>query len=138
MNKLSKSIFLFVIVTEVLCIHIKGAEFFCGPANDILRFHIIANSDSEEDQELKMKVKSVVASEVSADMQKEGIASGKQAKEYLRIHSQKYVKLARATIKEEGYNYKVTTTLGRHWFPIRVYGSTVYPEGEYEAYRMVI
>ena len=54
------------------------------------------------------------------------------------MHSPEYIKLAEETIKNEGYDYGVTTTLGKHWFPIRVYGDEVYPEGEYEAYRMII
>ena len=107
-------------------------------SQDVLRLHILANSDADYDQELKHKVKNVVASKVAKDMSAVGIASKNEAMNYMADNSDRYTKLAQKVITEEGYNYSVTATIGKHWFPIKMYGDALYPAGEYDAYRMLI
>lgn len=106
--------------------------------DEVFRFHVLANSDTKEDQEIKLKVKSVVADAVSADLEAAGVHSKKSAMEYIRENRNKYVNMAEKTIKENGYSYGVSATVGIQWFPVKVYGNEVYPEGEYDAFRIII
>lgn len=107
-------------------------------SQDVFRLHILANSDADYDQELKLKVKNVVAAKVAKDMSAVGIDSKKEAMKYMSDNSDRYTELAEKVIWEEGYDYSVTATIGKHWFPIKMYGDALYPAGEYDAYRMLI
>lgn len=107
-------------------------------AREVLRLHILANSDADYDQQLKLKVKSAVASAVANDMKKSGIDTKDSAVEYMKKNSDRYISLAKDVITSEGYDYDVKATIGRHWFPVKIYGNALYPEGEYDAYRMLI
>lgn len=104
----------------------------------VLRFHVLANSDSTDDQNLKIKVKSVLAKQIAADMKAAGVSSKEEAWNYIEENEPGYIELAEDTIRGEGYDYQVSATLGRHWFPVKVYGNCVYPEGEYDAFRVLI
>ena len=105
---------------------------------DVLRLHILANSDADYDQQLKLKVKDAVAAKVAEDMKEAGIEDKQQAADFMEKKNARYIKLAKEVIKKEGFEYDVTATLGKHWFPIKMYGDTIYPEGEYDAYRLLI
>lgn len=107
-------------------------------AQEVLRLHILANSDADYDQQLKLKVKSAVASTVADDMKNSGIATKEEALQYMRDNSDRYTSLAKDVVASEGYGYDVTATIGKHWFPVKIYGNALYPEGEYDAYRMLI
>lgn len=107
-------------------------------AREVLRLHILANSDSDNDQQLKLKVKSAVASAVADDMKNNSVDTKDKALEYMKKNSDRYISLAKDVVASEGYTYDVTATIGRHWFPVKIYGNAIYPEGEYDAYRMLI
>lgn len=107
-------------------------------AREVLRLHILANSDADYDQQLKLKVKSAVASAIAEDMEKCGIDTKDKAVQYIKDNSERYIALAKDVTASEGYGYDVTATIGRHWFPVKIYGNAVYPEGEYDAYRILI
>ena len=107
-------------------------------AESVLRFHVLANSDTQEDQDLKMKVKNVVADQVAKDMRAAGIESKKDAVQYITTNEDEYIDIAEEVIKENGYDYPVSTTLGKTWFPVKVYGNYIFPEGEYDAFRILI
>jgi len=105
---------------------------------DVLRLHILANSDADYDQQLKLKVKDAVAAKVAEDMKEAGVEDKQQAADFMEKNNARYIELAKEVIKKEGFEYDVTATLGKHWFPVKMYGETVYPEGEYDAYRLLI
>lgn len=107
-------------------------------ADSVLRFHIIANSDSVEDQKLKLKVKSIVASRISKDMSEQGISSKKQAQNYVKLNMDEYIDIAKQVISDADYNYDVSASLGKCWFPVKVYGDYIFPEGNYDAFRIII
>lgn len=107
-----------------------------GIAEEILRFHILANSDSEEDQALKLKVKGEVVSylqDVLADCD-----TKEAAKEVIENHFTEIMDIAEKVIQQEGYHYDVRVEIANHYFPVKVYGDLVFPEGEYEALRILI
>lgn len=105
---------------------------------DVLRFHVLANSDSDEDQAVKLKVKDVVALELAKDMSDAGVSTKEQAYKYVNDNMDCYIDEAVRVLREEGYDYEVKAELGKCWFPIKIYGNCVYPEGEYDAFRLLI
>ncbi len=107
-------------------------------ADDVLRFHIIANSDNQEDQELKFAVRDAVAGKVAGDLKSQGINDKKNAQAYVQNNMNKYINEAYRVIRDNGYSYSVTGTVGRWWFPVKIYGSYIFPEGEYDAVRLMI
>ncbi len=102
-----------------------------GIASKILRFHIIANSDSEEDQALKLEIKDIVV-----DYMKEILADANNIEDTRRIvtaHSEEIKQLAQAHAAEKGYFYPVNVFIDHRYFPVKSYGSYTFPAGEYEA-----
>ena len=97
-------------------------------ADDVLRFHIIANSDDKEDQKLKIAVRDAVAKEVANDLRAQNINDKINAQEYVQNNMNKYVNEAYKVIRDNGYSYSVTGTVGRWWFPVKIYGSYIFPE----------
>ena len=104
-------------------------------AEEVLRFHVLANSDSKEDQNLKMKVKDKVISWMEDEM---GEKSLDETKDFIRIHIPEIEKLALETIQEEGYSYPVKAALEKTDFPEKTYGDVTFPAGTYEALRIQI
>lgn len=102
----------------------------------LIRFHVIANSDEEFDQELKIKVKDNIINYIFPKLKDS--KSIDQSREILRNNNKQILKIAEKTIKENGYNYSVNSTLDRENFPEKVYGNITLPQGEYEAYRVII
>lgn len=107
-----------------------------GIAEEILRFHVIANSDSKEDQELKMKVKEEIVSYVS--LLTEGEEDVHKAEYIISLYLEEIQKKAEEVIKREDYNYSVTVELTDSYFPVKTYGEAVFPEGIYRALKINI
>ena len=107
-----------------------------GIAEEILRFHVIANSDSDEDQALKMKVKEEVVSYVSELTKTE--PNVEQAEYVICLYQDEIQKKAESVIKREGYDYSVTVELTDSYFPVKTYGEAVFPEGMYRALKIKI
>lgn len=107
-----------------------------GIADHILRFHVIANSDSEEDQALKIKVKDAVVEAMRPQLTK---AKTKEEAEHILEDNKKNIEqLADRIMKEEGYSYKSHAELGMTTFPIKKYGDLIFPAGEYKAFRILL
>ncbi|MGG7142189.1 stage II sporulation protein R [Clostridium nigeriense] len=104
--------------------------------NEIIRFHVIANSDSDEDQSLKLKVRDKVVEFVSSNLK--DAKSLDEARQFLIDNKSDIESIAKSVVIENGYSYNVTSTLSRENFPDKVYGDVVFPQGEYEAYRILI
>lgn len=107
-------------------------------AESVFRFHIIANSDDESDQQLKLKVRDSVAKTVAHDMKNMGIQSKEEAQNYIKNNIDKYTNEARQVIRSEGYSYTAEGSIGKSWFPVKIYGNYIFPEGEYDAFRLSI
>ena len=106
-------------------------------AESILRFHVLANSDSQEDQNLKLKVKEQVIAYLEPYLQEEQL-SLEESKRIVENHKEEVIALAENVIKENGYQYEVTAELTRDFFPVKSYGDVTLPAGEYEAFRIQI
>lgn len=105
-------------------------------AGEVLRFHVLANSDSKEDQALKMKVKEEVISYM-----KEKLPNAKSAEDMKRWtgrHEKDLEAVAKQVIQREGYSYPVRANLTVDYFPDKTYGDITFPAGRYEALRIEI
>lgn len=103
---------------------------------NILRLHIVANSDSDEDQALKLKVRDEILK------QSEGIYDEAKSKEEISLISHKnlenFEKAAQKVIAQNGKDYPVKVFLGKAYFGTREYENFTLPAGEYEALRVLI
>ena len=106
-------------------------------AQKILRFHVLANSDSEEDQALKLKVKEGVTGYLDQYLNEDGMTLD-ETKEIVEDKKEDVIVLAQEIIRENGYDYSVTAELTTDYFPVKSYGDVTLPAGEYEAFRIKI
>lgn len=102
----------------------------------LIRFHVIANSDSDEDQNLKLKVRDKVLEYISPKLKNS--QSIEQSRKIIKENDNNIRAIAGDTIKKNGYNYGVKTVLGFENFPVKTYGNITLPQGNYEAYRIII
>ena len=105
-------------------------------SNSVLRLHILANSNTDTDQQLKLAVRNRVLGETQ-DLFK----SARSAKESARIaeeNSALIQSIAEDEIKVQGFNYPVTVSVEKAAFPTRVYGEFALPSGKYTAVRIKI
>ncbi len=103
--------------------------------DSVLRLHILANSDLEYDQRLKLEIRDAILEEFSDALNSENsIDAQKTAVENLDLLSL----TAKRVINEQGYDYSVKTTLERIEFDERVYGDITMPAGTYDALRIEI
>ena len=105
-------------------------------AKRVLRFHVLANSDSEEDQALKLKVRDAVGSYMAPKMKE--ASDVEDCERIVEENMQKITAAAEEVIREEGYDYTVTAQLGDVKFPVKTYGAYTFPAGTYEALNLVI
>lgn len=102
----------------------------------VLRLHILANSDSEEDQALKLAVRDRIL-ELDYSLF-DSVHSVSEAKEAAEAQLEQIEAAAEEEIRRQGYDYPVHAEVGRMYFPTRVYEDFTLPAGEYEALRLTI
>lgn len=105
-------------------------------ADSVFRLHVIANSDSEEDQNLKYIVRDNLLSymkEICSDC-----TNKEEAIRIVQEHSKDFEQIAKNTINEQGYSYDVKINIGNFEFPTKTYGDISIPAGYYDALRVEI
>lgn len=102
----------------------------------LIRFHVIANSDSDEDQELKLKVRDAVIEYLQPKLSKSKNIS--QSEEIIKNEYDQIEKISENIIKENGYTYDIKVGIEYSNFPTKQYSSVVLPAGEYKALKIVI
>ena len=117
-------------------LYIRQVRLQQAISDKVLRFHVLANSDSEADQTLKLAVRDAVGS-----FMQEKLADVENLEECELVVRQSLGEIEEAaaeTIAENGYDYDVTAELEHTSFPVKNYGSYTFPAGDYEALRIVI
>ena len=104
--------------------------------NSVFRLHVIANSDSEEDQNLKYIVRDSLLNYMNEKCK--NISSKDDIIQYAKNNLTEIKQTAENTIKENGYNYPVVVEIGNYEFPTKWYGDISFPEGFYDALRVRI
>ena len=102
----------------------------------VVRLHVLANSDTDEDQALKLLVRDEVL-RVTAPLL-EGCTSRAQAERILKEHSDVIASAAQAIVNEQGYDYPVSVLLGKEEYPTRSYENCCFPSGTYVSLRVCI
>lgn len=105
-------------------------------AQEVLRFHVLANSDSEADQELKLQVRDAVLEYMEENMPEEDSADA--AKDWVRAHIDTLENVSRQAAAQAGADYPVSAAVTTCWFPDKSYGDVTFPAGNYEALRIEI
>ena len=105
-------------------------------ADKVVRLHVLANSDSEEDQALKLRVRDRVLERATELLEQS--ADRQEAEALLRGNLLELENLAAEEIAAAGYDYSVTAELTDTTFPTREYDGFTLPAGEYLALRIVI
>ena len=128
------SILLFLYTT--ICAISYAENVSTDIAESVFRLHILANSDSKEDQELKIKVRNSLLDYMNS------LCSNCKSKEEAIIlveqNKEKFREIALNTVKENGYNYDVKINIGNFQFPTKNYGDISLPAGFYDALRVEI
>ena len=137
--KVEKAI-LFGLLITVAAATISGYSVFATQCGDIrgsvLRLHILANSDTTADQQLKLNVRDKILAQ-SALLFKT-VKTKAEAEENVRAKLPEIIKIAQAEVKKEGYSYTVGAALVHMYFTTRTYGSITLPAGDYDAVRITI
>ena len=120
------------------------AIFWCGTVyadrkalnDNLIRLHIVANSDDQEDQALKLQIRDAVIAKLQETMQQ--MPSVDAAKEYLASHLEDLEEYVNQQIRSLGYSDTAKITLGKEAFDIRQYDTFALPAGQYTSLRITI
>lgn len=107
-----------------------------GIAKEIIRFHVVANSDTKVDQEVKLVVKDQVVHYMQGKLA--GAKTKKEAKGIMKKEIPQIKRIAQKTLRKEGYDYSCDVVYHQREFPIKVYGDLTFPAGKYEALDVVL
>lgn len=102
----------------------------------LIRFHVLANSDSKSDQDLKLQVRDAVVEYLRPELEKSKNIS--ESEEIIKSKYQQIKEVAKKVIKQNGYNYDVSVKLDYSDFPTKQYSNVVLPAGEYKALKVII
>lgn len=138
MKKLEAAVLFGFAVAVIFCLtgFISFEEKCDGIRGKVFRLHVLANSDSEEDQELKLKVRDRLLEEGGEILS--GAENESEAAEKARESIGTLTRIARDEVQRQGYDYPVTVKVERTYFSTRVYDNVTLPAGEYEALQVLI
>lgn len=123
-----------ILLTVILYIIPTKEEL--GVYDKIIRLHVIANSDSEEDQALKLKVRDTVLNVVSDCVDK--CKDKEEAEKVISENLYKIEETAQKTVCENNSDYSVKVEIGKEQYPTKEYGDVKLPSGEYCSLRVMI
>lgn len=134
-NKLTVIFVVFLVLLNVLYIG-EEAGALEKRGENLIRFHVLANSDSPEDQELKLRVRDKIIDAMSEDL--ENSKNVDETRNILMVNLDKIKEVAEEEIYKDEKDYDVSVSLGEHKFPTKRYGNAVFPAGRYDALRVEI
>ena len=104
--------------------------------NGLIRFHVVAHSDSQEDQTIKLSVRDAVLESIQSDLQK--VADIQEAKNYIQRNLPKIQRIADQTLQELGFHGSAKVSMCKEAFHVRNYDTFSLPSGVYDSLRIVI
>lgn len=143
-DKNNKAGWVFILAATIMLV-IAGGRLYSdseerqlqkGIASNIIRFHVRAESDSKEDQWLKLQVKEAVLAYMSPVLSKS--QSVDESRQLLYNESENIRNVAAATLRSLGDESDVNVYFENCYFPMKTYGDMTFPPGEYEAFRVDI
>ncbi|MGI6745608.1 MAG: Stage II sporulation protein R (spore_II_R) [Firmicutes bacterium ADurb.Bin300] len=140
MEDKKKTVLLRALICGLTLAAIFYVTSFASTANsvrsDCVRLHILANSDSDKDQSLKLKVRDVLLK--SGEELFSGSVSPDDVKQELEKSKEKLISAAEKVILDEGFEYGVDIYFIEEYFTTRSYGEYTLPAGRYKAVKVVI
>jgi stage II sporulation protein R len=138
MKYYKKVIILLLLVLSVVFISytVEAYESMCQIKDKVIRLHVIANSDTFEDQELKYQVRNNIIEVFDEEF--EHVLTKKESEKIILAKLDEIRDIAEKTIKLEGYDYSINVYYGNYKFPRKQYKEIVLPEGNYDAVRIEI
>lgn len=129
---------------RILLCAILAAAVWCGSVlgdrqtldQELIRLHVVAASDSREDQAIKLRVRDAVTESLQSDLAR--LRDAEQAKAYLEANLPKIRQIANQTLQAAGCDAEAVVSLCREVFDTRQYDTFTLPAGVYEALRIVI
>lgn len=134
---IASMLIIFLFVSLGWGLYFKNTE--TGKAVDrdgLIRLHVLANSDSKEDQALKLKVRDAIIAYLEPLLK--NAADAAAARAAVAQERDNLILTARQVIINNGADYKVDLQVGTFDFPVKTYGELVLPAGRYEAVRVLI
>ena len=107
-----------------------------GRGKNLIRFHVLANSDEPSDQLLKLRVRDRIIAEMAEEM--ENSKDIVETRNIIKRNIEKIEKIAVEEIINNNKNYKVSAKLTNEEFPTKRYGGIVFPAGQYETLKVEI
>lgn len=102
----------------------------------VLRLHVIANSDNPLDQALKLEVKDHIVTSMGHEFAH--VKNAEEARAIALNKQDEIQEMAESIVASRGYDYPVAVYIGQFDFPTKSYGNVVFPQGRYEAVRVVL
>ena len=103
---------------------------------EVMRFHVLANSDSDRDQQIKYKVRDAIVAYLTPRL--EQITSSGEARQIIADNREQLITVADEVLTKEQAGYQAQFQMGEFDFPIRSYGTLLFPAGRYEAVRILL
>ena len=129
-----------VLLLLILFIFISAISYVSAVSNNIangvFRLHVIANSDSPEDQNLKYIVRDELIKYMNT-LAKD-CTSKQEVIEIAQYNISNFENIAKKTIQDNGFNYNVTVEIGNFDFPTKTYGDITLPAGTYDSLKIKI
>lgn len=137
------SIFMRILTTLCASILVAYVIFSVVPAkgeetiySDMIRLHVIADSDEQEEQELKLKVRDVILEKVTELTN--GITDTEAALSVVEENIEELSSIGKKEVEKNGYNHSVTAEIGKEEYPEREYDGFKLPAGEYYSLKVKI
>ena len=105
-------------------------------AEKILRFHVLANSDAKDDQNVKLKVRDAVGHMLGQKLKK--VTDRAQTEKIVQDHMDEIIETAEKTLHKNGYTYGASARLANVDFPVKTYGDYTFPAGKYRALQITL
>lgn len=105
-------------------------------SGSVVRLHILANSDSDDDQKVKLAVRDALLKKNSS-LLSDGVNT-ENAAEYFESSKELLEETANGVLKENGFSYNAKIKLCREFYPTRTYGDLTFPAGEYTSVKVVL
>ena len=125
-------LFLYISISAISYVNAVSSDI----ENSVFRLHVIANSDTKEDQDLKYKVRDNLIEYMNSLCK--DVTSKEEAIKISKLHEEDFLNIANNTIKENCYSYPVTIEFGNFSLPTKDYGDISLPAGYYDALRVKI
>lgn len=114
----------------------NAASLQTALAEQVLRLHIVADSNSDADQTIKLAVRDAVITYLKPRL--EGVTTKQEALDVIGAQMEALGETANRVLAENGFSYTARASLGHTYFPVKVYGDLVLPAGEYDALKICL